>query len=307
MISLLDFRIDTFLTLCEEKSYTKTAQRLKITQPAVSQHIRYLEEYFGLKLFQYQGKSLTLTLEGEKLRNFALRSKADWYSLEQKLKKQEKTQHLSFGATLTIGEYVMPDILKYLIENMPNTSFSMLVDNTETLLQKLKHGRISFAFVEGHFDKDKFTTELISNARFIAVCSPKHSFAKRQVSFDEIFTQRLIVREPGSGTRNILEQALLEHNQSIESFIDIIEIGSLGVIKALVGQGLGITFLYENAVERELLEGTLEKINLAEFDVVREFNFVCLKDSYFIPEYLEFSTLVRNIANKGQPNDIDLC
>lgn len=295
---MLDFRVETFLTLCEEKSYTKTAEKLRITQPAVSQHIRYLERNYGSKLFEYQGKTLFLTSQGEKLRRFALLSQSDWRIFGQKLQDNQKVSHLTFGATQTIGEYVMPDILKHLILNVTDTTFSMLVDNTETLLQKLQHGQINFAFVEGHFDKNQFTTELLSKARFIPVCASNHDFANRKVSFNEIFTQRMIVREPGSGTRNVLELALLEHNQNIGNFSEMIEIGSLSVIKELVGNGLGITFLYEKAVEREISEGKLKKINLSEFDAEREFNFVCFKNSHFTHQYLNFLSLVRKIVSK---------
>ncbi len=292
---MLDFRIETFLTLCEEKSYTKTAQKLCITQPAVSQHIRYLEQHYGNKLFYYKGKNLYITVQGEQLQKYALLSKADWNKAADLLKKEEKIKRIYFGATLTIGEYVMPEILSKLIEQPSNTTFSMLVDNTETLLQKLQQGLIDFAFVEGQLDKNEYTARLFSPARFIPVCSVQHDFASRSVSFDEIFAQRLIVREIGSGTRGVLEQVLLEHNQKIQNFSHIVEIGSLNVIKNLVERGLGITFLYENAVENEISHGKLQKILLTEFEAVREFNFVCMKGSQFMKENLKFFDRCRKI------------
>ncbi len=285
---MLDFRIETFLTLCKEKNYTKTAGKLCITQPAVSQHIRYLEQNYGCRLFHYEGKNLTLTSQGEQLKKYALLSKTDWNRLEDILKKDKAERRINFGATLTIGEYVMPGILAGLIEQSSNTSLSMLVDNTETLLQKLQQGYIDFAFIEGQLDKNEYTTRLFSPARFIPVCSAQHEFADSRVSFDEIFSQRLIVREVGSGTRGVLEQVLLEHNQNIRNFSHIIEIGNLNVIKSLVEKGMGITFLYENAVENEISAGKLQKIRLSEFEAVREFNFVCMKGSHFMKENLEF-------------------
>ncbi len=285
---MLDFRMETFLTLCEEKSYTKTARKLCITQPAVSQHIRYLEQYYGKKLFNYKGKNLILTTQGEQLLKYTLLSKADWNKVADTLNKEEGVKRIHFGATLTVGEYVMPEILSELIGQTTTITFSMLVDNTETLLQKLQQGQIDFAFVEGQLDKNEYTTRLFSHARFIPVCSVQHNFASRQVSFDEIFAQRLIVREVGSGTRGVLEQVLLEHNQKIQNFSNIIEIGNLNVIKNLVARGLGITFLYENAVEDEILNGKLQQILLSEFEAEREFNFVCMKGSQFMKENLEF-------------------
>ena len=292
---MLDFRIETFLTLCEEKSYTKAAEKLCITQPAVSQHIRYLEQYYDSKLFYYKGKNLSLTPQGEQLLKYALISKADWNKIADTLKKETGSERISFGATLTIGEYVMPEILSKLIKQSDNTTLSMLVDNTETLLQKLQQGLIDFAFVEGQLDKNEYTTRLFSPAGFIPVCAVNHEFAHRKVSFDEIFSQRLIVREVGSGTRGVLEQVLLEHNQNIKNFSHIVEIGNLNVIKTLVEKGLGITFLYENAVESEISQGLLKKIRLSDFEAVREFNFVCMKGSQFMEKNLEFFERCRKI------------
>lgn len=294
---MLDFRIETFLTLCEEKSYTKTAQKLCITQPAVSQHIRYLEQYYGNKLFDFKGKTLRLTPQGEQLQKHALLSKADWNKLTSKLKKEDSVNQIRFGATLTIGEYVMPDILSRLIDQTTNTFFTMLVDNTETLLMKLQQGLIDSAFIEGQLDKNDYTTKLFTPARFIPVCSSSHEFAKRNVSFDEIFSRRLITREVGSGTRGVLEQVLKEHNQKIQNFSHIVEIGNINVIKNLVRKGLGITFLYENAVEAEISQGSLQKILLSDFEAVREFNFVCMKDSQFMTENLTFYDQCRNLYN----------
>lgn len=296
---MLDFRIETFLTLCEELNYTKAARRLCITQPAVSQHIRYLEEMYGVKLFRYRSKRLSLTAQGELLRKFALLSKADWNRLTQELKNHREKRHFSFGATLTIGEYVMPDILEKLLEQLPDTTLTMIVSNTETLLQKLQRGKIDFAFVEGPFDKGQYATALFCPARFIPVCSPCHPFAGREISFDEIFTQRLIAREAGSGTRSVLEQVLLEHSQTVQNFADIIEIGNLNVIKKLVSRDKGITFLYEKAAEQELRNGTLKKIRLRSFDAVREFNFVCLADSRYAREYFDFLALCKSLLKQS--------
>lgn len=285
---MLDHRMETFLTLCEEMSFTRTAQKLNITQPAVSQHIRYLESYYSVKLFRSQGKRLELTPQGRLLRQYSLSSKADWDYIGQKLQEDQTRQHFAFGATLTIGEFVMPDRLNKLIRKDENTTFTMLVDNTETLLHKLQDGEIHFAFIEGHLDKTDYHTKLFCLARFIPVCGRRHPFANRKVDLEEIFTERLIVRESGSGTRDVLEHTLWEHNHCIDHFSRRIEIGSLNVIKSLVAQGLGITFIYQNAVESELAQGNLQAIDITGFDALREFNFVCLKNSQFISDHSKF-------------------
>ena len=296
---MLDFRLVTFLTLCEEKSFTRTAKRLCISQPAVSQHIHYLEDYYGNKLFTYQHRTLLLTPQGEKLEQFARLSQADWAKAEAGIRSAKDKTRISFGATMTIGEFVMPQILEELMEDLSGTNLTMLVDNTQTLLYKLRQGEIDFAIVEGLFNKNDYTTRVLSTSPFIAVCAGSHPFAARRVSFGEIFSQRLIVREPGSGTRSILEQALSIHNQSILSFPEKIEIANLNAIKELVEKGLGITFLYEKAAEKELLGGSLVRIDLEDFDIIRNFQFVCLKGSRFEDEYLSFLEQCRSALTRA--------
>lgn len=295
---MLDHRIETFIILCEEKSYTKAAKRLCITQPAVSQHIRFLEQYYGVDLFVTKGKILTLTQKGEVLKKYALLSRADWTKISTLMREDISVTHVNFGATLTIGEYVMPDILEKLMVNSSTTTFTMLVDNTQTLLDKLAGGVIDFAFIEGSFDQKEYMTRLFLTADFIPVCSREHEFSKRVVSFSEIFNERLLIREKGSGTRGVLEQVLLEHNHNIESFAKITEIGNLNVIKNMVRKNLGITFIYKDAVKEELENKSLVKINLADFTVTREYRFVCLKNSQFMKENLELYSLCKDYLNE---------
>lgn len=298
---MLDYRIETFLNLCEEKSYTKTAKKLCITQPAVSQHIRYLEQYYGVDLFLTKGKNLILTEKGEILKKYALLSKAQWIKTKALMEEDTAAKHVNFGATLTIGEYIMPDILAGLMNESSSTTYTMLVDNTQTLLDKLSRGLIDFAFIEGQFDQKEFITRLFVNADFIPVCAKEHDFADRTVDFSEIFKERLIVREKGSGTRGVLEQVLIEHNHTMESFSKITEIGNLNVIKNMVKKNLGITFLYKDAVKEELQNNSLIEIKLKDFSVRREYHFVCLKDSPFTEENLNIYTLYQKYRNMEDP------
>lgn len=286
---MLDFRLNSFLTLCQVLNYTKTAEILHITQPAVSQHIRYLEEYYGVKLFLYKGKNLRLTDAGKKLYSFATAMKTSSDKLKTTLKlAEEESSPLKFGTTLTIGEYTMTYVLRKLLSDFPQLSISMEVGNTELLLHKLKEGEIDFALLEGHFDKSQYQAILLSLENFIGICSNNHPFNNRRVNFDEILNERLILREEGSGTRNIFEQILYEHNYTMEAFKQVVEIGNMETIKSLVKENLGISFMYEAAVKEELNEGSLVRIDLEDLQIKREFNFVFLKDSLHAQEYLKW-------------------
>lgn len=286
---MIDFRINTFLTLCKVLNYTKTAKILHITQPAVTQHIKFLESKYEVKLFSYSGRDLSLTEAGKVLYNFSLAMKTSSDKILKSLPLLEvEDYNLKFGTTLTIGEYVMSPLIEDLIKKYPNIKVTMEVGNTKTLLNKLQEGKIDFTILEGHFNKSKYSSRLFSKERFIGICGPDNRLGLEEIDFDEIFTQRLIFRESGSGTREIFEKILYEQNTTMEGFKDILEIGNIPVIKNLVKKGLGITFLYEKAVEKEILNGELNEIKIKDFNIKREFNFVYLKDSLHEKEYLNW-------------------
>ncbi len=293
---MLDFRHETFLALCEVLSYTKTAEALHITQPAVSQHIKYLETLYNGKLFLFKNKKLCLTPKGQQLYDFLATIQADSTKMVRTLSQQEgAVLPVSFGATLTIGEYCMPPVLEYLLENFPSHRFSMTVDNTSSLLQKLQRGEIQFALLEGFFQKSEYTSWRISRESFVAVCSPHSPLAHKRLSWEQLFSQRLILREEGSGTREVLAHTLRAHNLSTESFSQTCQIGNLNVIKQLVAQDMGISFMYKAAAEKELKDRSLCLLEIEGFAARHEFDFVFLKGSRHENEYRQwFNAIQKN-------------
>ncbi len=294
---MLDYRYSTFLTLCNLKSYTKTAEQLHMTQPAVTQHIKFLEGQYGGKLFSYKGRVLALTERGRRLRDFALRMSADSNHLKTMLVGDSLSKRqLNFGATLTIGEFVLPKIIRRLLIEYPDLHINMPVDNTKVLLDKLRSGGIDFALVEGFFDRAEYGYRLFSQEEYIAVSSHAHPLAGRAITLNDILDQRIILREAGSGTRDIFQSILHEFNLTIKSFERVCEIGNMSAIKRLVKEGLGITFLYKAAVEEELLQGELKELTIQNFSVSREFNLVYLKDSLHKGEYLDWCDRFINLS-----------
>ncbi len=286
---MLDFRHETFLALCKIGHYTKTAEYLHITQPAVSQHIKFLEDYYGCKLFEYKDKQLTLTPRGERLREFALSVSADSRHLREMLCNENlRIKELRFGATLSIGEFVCPPLMAHLLRTSPHMHVNMLVDNTQVLLQKLQDGHIDFAFIEGYFDKSAYNCALFSMEDFIAVCGKEHPLAQAQqeVTLQALLSQRIILRERGSGTRDVFEQLLHEHHLSVNSFEKVCQLGNMSAIKRLVAENLGITFLYKVAAQAELDNGTLKMLNVQGFPFSKPFHFVYLQNSLHEKEYM---------------------
>ena len=274
---MLDFRHDTFLTLCSTGSFTKAAEMLHITQPAVSQHIKYLEELYEGKLVDITSRSIKLTPQGELLKQFATTVFSDAKHLKENIRSvKTSTMQFSFGATLSVGDYVLPEILSRLLARHPKMKFHMSVANTQVLLERLNSGELDFIVVEGLFDKSEYDSSLFSLENFVPVCSPKSEFANREVTFQDITKSRLILREQGSGTREIFENILQKNNYSLHAFDRVIEIGNMAAIKKMVSKGLGITFLFEVAAKKEIEDGKLSVINISGFSEQREIYFVLL-------------------------------
>jgi DNA-binding transcriptional LysR family regulator len=293
-VSMLDSRIETFLCLCETRSYTKTAGILNITQPTVTQHIQYLENKYKSSLVTYSGKVLKITEKGNELKKMALAMKANNLKIEHfMLSEYDKDKDINFGSTLTIGEYVMPDKIAEYLSKHPKINLTMLVDNTQILLKALEEGNIDFAVIEGFFAKEKYNYQLLKKAEFIVVCNNGNPLTDSEVTLEDLLKQRLIVREKGSGTRDILETILHEKNFSIQSFQSRIEIGNFNAIKELVRKDLGITFVYREVVQKELNEGILKQIKLKDFNICREFNIVYLKEDVLVESYRDFWNFIR--------------
>ncbi len=285
---MLDHRYETFLVLCRIKNYTKTAELLNMTQPGVTQHIHHLEQICGGKLFQYRNRTLTLTARGEKLLDFVSRLKADSIQSMNTLRSDRLLPPLCFGATLTIGEYVMPSFLRQIHDELSEIMLTMQVGNTATLLDKLQRGEIQFALVEGFFDRSIYDSKRLKTEEFIAVCAPNSPLALGEVSLGQLLSSRLILREQGSGTRDILEHALMRHNLAVGSFKGVMEIGNMSAIKQLVADNLGISFMYRVAAASEIREGRLCEIHLSDCSVQHDFSFVTLKNSIHQEQYLSW-------------------
>lgn len=284
---MLDFRMETFLTVCQCMNFTRASEKLNITQPAVSQHIRFLEKHYNTRLFRYEGKKLRLTGAGEILRNASLTMMHDELSMQNEMTKADGEREIRFGATRTVGDALMGRILESYLEKYPDARIHMEVENTKELLARLDGGEIDFALVEGFFKKSEYDYQKYSDEKYIAVCSPDYQFQEKPDHIENLFQERLLLREKGSGTREVLERYLDAKNLSVSDFMRVTEAGSLQTIKELTKAGCGITFLYEVAVRDELESGTLKEIPLKDFHVSHEFTFIWRRGSIYADQYRE--------------------
>ena len=287
-----DFRMETFLAVCRNLNYTKAAEELCITQPAVSQHIRHLEEYYGTRLFVSEGKKMVLTEAGRLLQSAGLTMRHDEYALKELLSQAGATERsLRMGATMTIGEFVLPSMLSSYMLKAPEASVHVTVANTADLLSLIDEGKLDFALVEGYFSRQDYDYQIYSTEKYIPVAGAGYRLRaandSRKIRTEGLLGEALLIREKGSGTREVLERILEGKNLSVKDLRRLHEINNIQVMKYLVQEGRGITFLYEAAVRRELAQGCLREIPLKDFNVEHDFYFVWRKGSIFGGEYKE--------------------
>ncbi|EGY79179.1 LysR family transcriptional regulator [Peptoniphilus indolicus] len=281
---MIDYKMNTFMAVCKTLNFTQASKELNITQPAVSNHIKAIEEEYGIDLFRFQGKKVILTEEGRLLLNLISSMTNDIEHFKDYLSHNRSKIRLNFGTTLSIGEYVMSPILTKIISKESELSLRMVVENTQKLLELLDTGKIDFAIIEGYFKINSYQSKVFKKDRLIPVCS-KNYMDKDNVEVKEIFDNWLFIREEGSGTREVLDRTLRGMNYSIDDFKNISEIGNLNTIKALVENGLGISFLYESVVEKEIKNGNLREILLTDFRAEHDFTFLWKEGSFYSDYY----------------------
>ncbi len=280
---MIDYRLMTFMDLHETMNYTKTASNLNITQPAVTQHIKYLERKYNVSLFHYSRKHLELTKEGEYLYRYALNLLSNADQLLQELQHlSDPKETLKMGATLTIGEYLLPSLLIALYDRNEDLDLQLTLENTELLVKDVRDGKLDFALIEGLFNKEEFHTSLLKSEEMVLILPPNHPLVHRKtITIDDLLDERLFVREPGSGTREIFTQALGENNLSLDNFAKCTQISHINMIKEMVQGGTGISFLYESAVRKELADQTLATRKVKGISLMREFNMISPKNSIY--------------------------
>ncbi|MDD5824045.1 MAG: LysR family transcriptional regulator [Firmicutes bacterium] len=283
---MLDFRVETFLCVCRHMNYTKAAAELGLTQPAVSQHIKYLERTYDARLFEYSAKHLTLTPQGALLKESFESMNHDLGRLKDELGNLREHKALRIGATMSIGNYCINEQLADFIAENPEMNVTVTVADTKELLRRLGSGEIDFFLCEGNFDKSKYNYQLIRNERIVPFCSADYD-TSGVTNLESLFSHRVFVREEGSGTRDIFEAYLKERGFSVESFDNKCECNSPQLIKSMLDKGLGVSFMYYTVGERDVENGSLKVIELTDFALSHEFNAVWQKNSIYDDYYRE--------------------
>ena len=242
----MDPKLHTFLTLCQTMNYRLAAERLHLSQPAVTKQIQSLEQALQTKLFFYDGHTLHKTEKCLLLERYAISQQYQFEELQLAIADKKRLK-LRLGATKTIGDYVLIDAIKEYLRD-PGHELSLVVDNTRHLLQMLDENRLDFAVIEGNFSKTKYDSYLLRMEPFVGICAKNSPLCGKNLSIEDLLKETIIVREEGSGTRRIFEERLTASGYGLNDFSREVSISSFVSIKALVASGVGISFLYRSVV-----------------------------------------------------------
>lgn len=290
---MLDLKVTTFLKVCETMNYTKAAEELHLTQPAVTKHIQSLEDYYQVKLFQYQNRNLSLTEEGIFLRRVLTTMNQDVMKLRGKVQRKEKRNRIRIGATLSIGNYSLIECIPDLLSAFSDVDVSLTIADTTILLDSFQKNKLDFIFCEGNFPKALYESKLICEVPLAVFCGANYPLHQIQ-RVSDLLSHTLIIREPGSGTRDIFENFLRFSGYTISDFPNYHEVNHTEAILKLLAANMGISVLYENVGAEMVDRGLLKKISLEQYHLVHEFNLIWNKSSIPDDQLTPYVDFIRN-------------
>lgn len=277
---MVDTKVRTLLTVVEQGSYTRAAELLNLTQPAVSHHIRQLEDEFGIKLFQKNRKALVPTAEGDILIKYARRITAIDATARQAIEDyRAQATHLTIGTTHTVGENLVSQVLALYCNEYPLTHINIVTDSINSIYNKLGQYELDLAIVEGVLPDSRFKSVLLDTDYLCLIVSPQHKFARRPtILLSELKKEKLILRPAMAGTRMLFENFLMSHSESIKNFNVMMELDNISMIKNLVAMNLGVSVIAHSAIREEEREGRLVVVPIENAKMTRDINMVYQPD-----------------------------
>lgn len=273
---MLDFRLRVFQSVARNLSFTKAANELYITQPAVTKHIKELESEFEVKLFDRIGNKIQLTQAGQIFQRYADSILALHNELNFELHQLSGTYegNLRIGASTTISQYVIPPMLAKFHERYPEINLSLVNGNTEFIEQQLLESQIDIGIVEGKPGNPDIRYVPFLNDELFVFVSTQNRRIPESVSNEEFLKLPLVLRERGSGTLEIIEKNL--HNEHINPKKLNIQmfLGSTEAIKSFVKTGNGAGIVSRFAIEPELSGGIFRRVATPGLKFDRQFYFV---------------------------------
>jgi DNA-binding transcriptional LysR family regulator len=289
-------QLHIFYTVAEKGSFSTAAQVLHMTQPAVTMQVQALEEHFGTKVFHRTTKKIELTDAGRALLPFARHSVELILETEKEMSRftHRLKGKMELGASLTVGEYILPRILGPFNKEFPDITVSMKVMNTTQIVEEVLAHNLTFGLVEAPVEHPDIRTEPVLNDELLLVLPAGHKLLEREaIRPADLEPYPFILREPGSGTRLVMEEAWKQTATGAPRLNIAMELGSTGAIKSAVEANLGLSILSVSSVRHETALGILQTRRVEGIRFTRSFYSVYLKSTLLPLPAVTFLTFLR--------------
>lgn len=269
---MLDIRFKTLLSVIEEKNFSKAAEKLSLTQPAISHHINQLEAEYGVKIISRGKREISLTPEGELIANYAKRMAALESKLLYELKNIDTAaKKIRIGVTHTAESNMFTEIVGYYSLNNPNISIIIITDTTSNLYKMVENYELDLAYVDGMIEDSSLKFFPVDKDDLVCVLSINNPLvSKKSVTLEELKKERLILRLQTSTTRKIFEASLEYNNDSIKNYNVVLEVDNIATIKDLIRKDFGISVLAKSACMDEVNKKKLAILPIEKLQMIRQ-------------------------------------
>ena len=281
---MLSDSMRVFITVADKKNFSKAAKALSLTQPAVSFQIQTLEQYYQTMLFDRVNRHVKLTAAGELLLDYAIHMNNLQAELERNM--QQLTGHvkgeLLIGASTTIGEYILPYVVGSFKQDYPDVNVTIQIMNTKEISSAVESKTFDLGIIEGPLEQsDVIEAHNFLEDELVLAIPSDHPFAKKEsITLEELKELPYITREPGSGSRLIFEQALIDADFDIEDLNIVMELGSTTYIKSAIMGGLGVSIISKWAVQDLVKAGKVAALNVQGLTLKRSFHIILNQEKF---------------------------
>jgi LysR family transcriptional regulator, transcriptional activator of the cysJI operon len=267
----LDY-LKVFYVVANNKSFSQTAKDLHLSQSSVSLQIKHLEEKWDCQLFERTTKKISLTPEGEILYKQVEKLISLMNETENELKELKGIVHgeLKVGASLTIGEHILPFLLADFSSLYPKVKLNLKVYNSVQIVEKLLNHEINLGFIESKLSYPSLKQVPFATDELVIIASPR-LIHKSEISIEELLEMPFIIREHGSGTRQVMEDSFRKNGVDPSKLNIVMELEHTEVIKSSVEAGLGISIISKSAVKKELQLQTIKMLTIEGLSLQRDF------------------------------------
>jgi DNA-binding transcriptional LysR family regulator len=297
---MADRRLQVFHTVARLLSFTKAAETLHMTQPAVTFQIRQLEEHFNTRLFDRTHNRISLTEAGDRVFEYADRILSLYGEMDNAIRELtgDVSGVLIIGASTTIAEYVLPSILGEFKERNPGVNIRLNVSNSVGVVHMVENNTVDVGIVESPITNKNLAVEVCWHDKLVFICPPDHPLAKESaIPVTMLSDVPFVCREEGSGTRDFIFQHLASSNIQPQDVNISMEVGSPEAVKSAVEAGLGVSVVSQATVAKELELGTLVALPL-EPPLERPFSIVYQRQKFRLRAMDEFMTFAYEHCEK---------